>query len=306
MLWGVLLMAVAALMLLRGTLPDGLGDIATRAWPALLVMIGLAFLLRGRVPLSDSLALVLSVALVGGVAFAAYSTRAAQQRDDQQLTISQEIDNAVTLLAVNVNTLNTDVEIISTPEDAIIGGQFVGSTESDIQIDYIERDDGGAEFTLTETQSEQFPMLDAVGRGTLRLELPRDVAVVIAFRGEDGDATLNLSDLNVERLGFTLASGDALITFPEYEPRSPNALEEPGQLVVENGDIVLFVPETAAARLELNRGSTRPEFDDSYVLIDDGADGTLEKRTINDDDIPLYYEVTAPRGVIELQVRASE
>lgn len=309
-LWGLLPLIAALALLVNslGLLPEGLQDLLNRSWPALLVVTGLAFLLRDRVPVSGLLSILVGMALVGGVTFYAYSSRATQQRSDQQFPIEQPIEDDVTLLAVNVNTLSTDVEIRAGTDPQMLTGEFIGSTESEIRMDFENRGDGTAEFTLTESQSNQFPMLEAVGRGTLRLTLPPEVAVALAFTGQDAQATFNLNDVSLERLSFTLQEGDALVTFPDYAPRSPNAQDEPGELAVLNGSIIVFVPGNVAARLELNRGGNniRPEFDDAYILIDDGADGTLEKRNIEEDDIPLFYEITAPRGQIELQVISTD
>ncbi len=304
LLWGIVPVLVAAFWLLRGGLPPGLEDLVTRAWPALLVLAGLSLLLRGRVPLADLAAVALSVGLVAGLAFTAYSSRASQQRDDQQLPIQQDISAGITLLAVNVTTLNTQVEVIGTGADGVISGQFTGSSQHTLTLDFVEREDGIAEFTVTESDSGQFPLLEAVGRGTLRLELPPDVALVVAFNGREGNATFNLNTLALERLSIDLQRGDALITLPAYAPVSPNPQESPGQFIVREGNITVFLPENVAARLELNRAGNniRPQFDERYILIDDGADGTLEKRNAGDDDIPLYYEITAPRGVIGLEI----
>lgn len=309
LLFGLLPVVVAVVLLLGQlqTLPDGLQDLIIRAWPALLVTVGLALLLRGRGFLGQFAAVVVSVVLVVGIAVTAYSSRVTQERDDQQLTIEQEIDEDVLLLAVNISTLNTDVEVIRAAQGAEdrITGEFIGSTESLITLDYDDiSQETIATFTLEETQADQFPLLEAVGRGTLRLELPPDVPLVLAFVGDDGDVTFNMNALELERLNIDLQSGNALVTLPAYEPLSPGVQGRPGELSVRNGDITIIVPSEVAARLELNRGGNdiRPEFPQSYILIDDGADGTLEKRNIEDDDIVLDYEVTAPGGTIELAV----
>lgn len=307
--WGLAAVAVALVVLLRAldAIPDGIYDIAQRGWPGLLVLVGLTVLLRRRLPFGSLVALVVSLGVVAGVASLAYSNRADRVVDDQQIEIDQTIDSSVSLLAVNVQIADTDIEI-APGEDNTITGMFAGSTRSEIVLVYDERDDGTAEFTLREDQDDQLPTLDAVGRGTLSLKLPPNIAIALAFRGDDGDVTLNLSDVALERLSLEVDLGDALVTLPDYAPRSPNADEQPGQLIAHNGDVALFVPENVSARLELNRNGNdiRPEFDPAYILIDDGADGTLEKRTVGEDDISLFYEVTAPRGLISLTVTGQE
>lgn len=308
LLFGVIPVVVAGFLLLQAVdyIPSGINDLITRAWPVLLVLLGLSWLLRDRGAIGSLLAVILSAVLVGGVTFAAYSSRATQPRTDQQQPVAQDISGRITLLAVNVEVRDTDIEIISR-DDNRITGEFVGSTSSEIGVEYVEQEDGTAEFRLVEHKPEQFPLLEAVGRGTLRLELPADLATAVAIAADNSSATLNLSDLALERLNLAVQSGDVLVTLPDYSPRSPSAAEQPGTLASNNGDITIFVPPTVSARLELNRGGndTRPQFDASYILIDDGADGTLEKRNFLDTDTPLYYEVTAPRGIIRLEISST-
>lgn len=309
LLWGVIPLAVALVLLLRAfaVIPDGLYDLLSRSWPALLVLTGVALILNGRTRLGNLIAVGMSLLLVAGMAFFAYSSRANQPRDDQQVTIEQALDAGTTLLAVNVNLLNSDLEFISTT-DSTVTGTFTGSLESEVRVEFAERGDGVAELTISERKPDQFPVLTAVGRGSLRLELPAAVALAIAVAGEDGDATLNLNDLWLERLSIDLESGDALVTLPEYQPRSPSAVDESGQLTLNNGDLTVIVPPQVAIRMALNRGGSdvRPQFDDAYILIDDGADGTLEKRDVGDDDILLNYEVTVPSGMIRLETRTGD
>jgi hypothetical protein len=302
---GMAAVLVAVVLLLRvlGAVPDGLYDVLTRAWPALLILLGLGLLLPERLPLASVIVLGLSGALVAGVAFAAYTSRAGQSRDDQRLAVDQVISDEITLLVINVNTLETDVEVF-TSTGGRISGEFVGGQASEISQNYFETDDARAEFTLTEAKPDQLPRLEAVGRAALRLEIPETVAVALVLDGQDGLMTLNLSTLALERLVLDLNRGDALVTLPAYQPLAANAPEQPGLLTVRSGDLTVIVPPAVAMRMELDRGGNniRPEFDDRYILIDDGADGTLEKRATTPDEIPLTYEVTAPRGLIRLQV----
>src|SRR5690606_20509793 len=93
LLWGVVLLAVAVVVTLKAlnVIPASLFDLIARAWPALLVLAGLSIVLRPRVPLGSLLALVVTAALVGGVASYAFSARATQQRDDYQEPVLQAI-----------------------------------------------------------------------------------------------------------------------------------------------------------------------------------------------------------------------
>jgi hypothetical protein len=82
---GMALLAAAAVVMLNALnlLPASVFDLLVRAWPALLVLAGLSLLLRARIPLGSLLALIVTLALAGGVATLAYYSaisRSAQQR----------------------------------------------------------------------------------------------------------------------------------------------------------------------------------------------------------------------------------
>jgi hypothetical protein len=310
--WGLVFVAIGALLLLRALdiIPEGLYDIATRGWPALLVLAGLSAILRTRVPFGGFVALVIAGGLVAGMTLVAYSRQAGQQQDGQQLALeslwaeaADPVDlTTVSLLEVNLETLATDVEII--PEDDLsagITGNFVGSTESAIEVTYVVGGDGErAVFTLRETPRRDFPLLEEIGRGELTLRVPVGIPVAIAFTGDEGDAVLNLSDLSLERLNISLASGDLVVTLPEYEPQSPNAAEQPGTLETRDGDITVLVPLAVGVRFELNREGSgiEPRFDPNVYNYFVGD--VLETREYEEFDLRLRYIITAPSGEIRL------
>ncbi len=304
LLWGLLALAAAGAWLLNtlGVVPTGAADLLGRAWPVLLVIGGLSLLLRERVPLGSLIALVVGVGLAGGLAAAAFSSRATQPRDAQQVAISQPIGAGVTLLRVQLTTLDTDVEIVRALTPAQAGGQFVGSSESQFTVTYDEAADGSANLVLTETQPNPFPLLEAIGRGRLRLELPADMPIDLSYNGAAGDSSLNLSGLSLERLNFDQRSGDVIVTLPEYRPLGSPDSASLGTLVARDGALTLQIPPTVSARLELNRGGSglRPEFDPTvYNLLAEG-DGILEARNFDGAEIKLRYTLTVPRGLITI------
>lgn len=302
LLWGFMALAAAALLLANslGLLPSGAADLLGRAWPALLVIAGLSLILRDRVPFGSLLALVIGLGLAGGLAAAAYSGRAALPQDDTQVAINQPIGAGISLLRVQVTTLDSDVEIVRALNPNLAGGQFVGSAESEFISAYEEAADGSATLTLTETQPNPFPLLEAVGRGRLQLELPAGIPIDLSFNGTAGNASLNLSGLSLERLNFDLRAGNMVVTLPEYRPLGSPENASLGTLIVREGGLTVQIPPTVAARLELNRGGSglRPEFDPTiYNLLADG-DGVLEARNFDSAAVKLRYTLTVPRGLI--------
>jgi hypothetical protein len=302
--WGVVSLALALVLVARALnlIPDGIFDLITRAWPLLLVLTGLGIFLRSRIPLGGFIALLLSAALAAGVTVYAFSSRAEQQRSDYQTEFSQPIEGSITLLRVRLQTLATDVELVRSLDDTAISGEFVGSSESTVQVNYIEAGDGTAEFTLSEQQLNQFPMLAAIGRGMLRVELPAEIPMDIEFEGTNGSANINGRDLWLERLNINLRRGDALVTLPAYDPQASPDDATLGAWAVTSGDITVRVPDTIAARLELDRGLSGipPQYDPSlYNLL---ANGTLEARNFDAAEIKVRYNITAPGGAIRLEV----
>ncbi|HLV35883.1 MAG TPA: hypothetical protein VKY59_12240 [Spirillospora sp.] len=295
---GIALLAAAVVVMLNALnlLPASVFDLLVRAWPALLVLAGLSLLLRTRIPLGSLLALIVTLALAGGVAALAYSSRSAQQRSDYRESVVQNIDANITLLRVQIRTLTTDVELLRRiGSDRVITGEFVGSAESRVAVTYDETDTA-ANLTLSETQINPFPMLENVGRGTLRLELPPDLPLDIELQGADGSVILNMSGLAVERMNLDLQHGDALVTLPVYAPLLSGRDDMLGTLAVRDGDITLFIDPQVAARLELNLGGSgiSPVYEpDTYNFL---VGDILEARNIDNADIEVHYTVTVPRG----------
>ena len=305
-LWALVAIAVVLTSLLRAMdiVPDGPYDLFARSWPALLILVGLSVLLRDRVPMANLATILITVVLTVAVAVLAYSSRSAKESDAQDLPIVRAIGESITLLAINLNTLDTDVEI--TPAlgvESEITGNFIGSVQSDVVSEYTESENGIGEFTLTESKPSALPMLEEVGRGSVVLRIPPDLAVAVALTAEDGDVLLDLTSLSLERLNIEVSRGDVEVRLPEYEPLSPNAAEQPGQLVVENGDLTIYAPEAIDVRLEFDRrgNDVDPQFPPTYIEVRDPVDGML-RRDQETAGILSLYRVVIPRGLLSLQL----
>lgn len=303
-LWGVLAVGVGAVWmgLQAGLFPSGLADLISRGWPALLVIIGLAALLRGRVPFSPVIALAVTGAVVVNIALIAYSSRANQSRDDQQVPINVPMSEGITLITLDIGTLGTDVDI-SFDEllEQVVMGEFVGSSESLITAEYAE-EGAHATYTLREIQPNAFKMLEAVGRGALSLRVPANLGLDIALRTEQGTIRLNLDGTQLERLNLDLLRGDALISLPSYQPQSASQVDAPanGTLTIREGAITVSVPNDIGARFELDRAgnSLTPQFDErvyNYLVGD-----VLESRDYDAEAVKVRYAILAPRGQIRI------
>jgi hypothetical protein len=305
--WGFVAVAGSLFLLLRAMelVPDGLDDLFLRGWPVLLVFVGLAILLGERIPWANIAALGVSTILAVGIVVVAYSSRSSQYSDAQQVAITETVSEVVTLLVVHVTTLDTDVTItVSSALDGSITGQFIGSMQSKVTIDYIENAQNGvAEFSLIEMKFDQLPALEDVGRGRLVLEIPPGLPVAVALVGEDGNVLLDVNDLSLERLNFDVHKGNVRVMLPEYQPRSSNAAEEPGQLVVSDGDLTVLILDTVDVQLAFDRHGNRtdPQYPASYIEVRYGVDGML-RRSQETSAILYMYEVVIPHGLLSLQL----
>ncbi|MBI1282281.1 MAG: hypothetical protein GC179_29415 [Anaerolineaceae bacterium] len=308
LLFGLIGLAAAIVFLLSAldVFPPGIADLINRSWPVVLVLFGLGIFLRDRVRLGGLIALIISGLLVGGMAATAFSSRSTGQRTDYTASIDQPIAAGINLLRVSVQTLSTDVEIVRSLDATSIKGEFVGSSESLLQTTYSEGDDKTANLNITETRPNQFPLLERMGRGRFRLELPANVPMDVDFKGGDGTLSLNMSGLALERLNMDLVKGNALVTLPAYQPLGTQGDASLGTFVVREGDITVFVPQTVAARFQLNRGGSGldPKFstvDFNYLVGD-----ILEARNFDSAEIKLRYAITAPRGQISVEPSATQ
>lgn len=307
-IWGFILLVVAALLAARalGAIPPGLFDLIVRGWPVLLVLIGLTTLLRDRLPFSGLIALILSVILVVGLGVYALNSRAAERREDNRQPLIQALPADVSLLRVRVRVLSTDVELLraldNTPQ---VSGEFVGSVDNQVDIGFEVLPDNSVTLTLDETRAGGFPFLETAGRGALQLELPPDVPMDVEFISDDGDIILNLSGTALERLNVDAINGDVIVTLPEYAPQFSESGASLGTLTAQNGSLTLRVPQAVAGRFELNRGGSGidPQFDAAIYNYLQGD--VLEARLIESADIVLRYTLTAPRGLIRLDVPES-
>ena len=304
---GLIPALVALLLLLRAfdVFSDGLDDIMIRSWPLVLVVLGLVLLLRERITAGSLIALVISGAMIAGIVTISYSMRRNDVRSDQRVEINETIDGETALLVVNVETLDTDVDIRTLETDAqAVEGEFVGSLASQVSFSCVSGE--VAECTFTEIKTDQLPPLEAVGRGNLTLRVPGDLPIALAFAGTEGNATFDLNDAQLERIAVELQSGDVLLTVPAYQPQSPSAINDPGQLILADGDLTVVVPSDVNARLGFDRRGSNidPEYPPNYIEQRDGVDGLL-RRDVEGGSITLEYDVLIPRGQLRLDVSVS-
>lgn len=306
----VLIVGLALSAMALDVLPGGFSDVLRRTLPAVLIALGIGTFLRGRVPFSSVIALALTAFIAVNIAVIGYSSRSTQQRDDRRVPVAQAIGEGVTLLTVDISVLSSDVRItLDTSAGRVVTGEFVGSRESAFDATYTDDGTGRATLTLHETQPSAFPDLNDIGRGSLTVALPAGVGLDVALTGQQGTATLNLDQADLERLNVNLARGDAVITLPDYQPRSPSQATSDapnlppllGTLQVLDGSLTVAVPTGVGARFELNLFDSGMERQfDPTVFNELRQPPAIESRNIDTAPVKLRYAIVVPRGQIRI------
>jgi hypothetical protein len=261
LIWPLLLAGAAIVWLLgaMGALPAVALDLIRRGWPALLISLGLLLLLGRRVRFGSALAIILSAGLVAGVMLYAYNQQRGQYREDYREPVDVAIAPEVATISADLSLLQTDVEIRAAPDgDRAIRGEFVGSLESLVSVDFSADGDAGT-LTLRETARNPVPLLERVGRGRLVLSVPSDVVfeAITVSAGQSG-ATLDLSAASVRRLSVALQSGNIDVRFGA----EPGLI---GDLRTGAGDAAVTIPPDVPAEIALRREGAVAFDEDLYT-----------------------------------------
>lgn len=300
--WAIFTQAYAPLL---DQIPAGISDLVARILPVILILIGLGFLLRGRIPLGNIVSLVISIALVGGVATMAYNGQSAQISTAQTVSLDSPIADDISRLVVNVSGRTVDMTITTAPNLETVTGRFVGSQQSIITVTKNVSEQGDGELTITETLSPDFPRLSDLGRGIIELTVPSDMPLVLNIANLAGDVSLSLGDTQLERLTLDIRAGDGVVALPDYNPVSLRSEEVPNTFVIAGGDLTLLIPEAVDARL-IYRVSNLAEAPRSYI---ESREAGLTILRPNPDTFPydnaprLFYDVNVGGGSLRIQLR---
>lgn len=311
LLWGLLAIAVAVVIALANmdTITPAMMDTLTRLSAGLLVFIGFSIAFLNRQRWGDVLALAMTSVLLVGLTTMAFNARAGTQRTENIVEGTDSISESITTLQLNIQARDTDIQVSSAPPDTReVRYRFTGSTASAVTHIYTEDNESIATFTLTENRAEAFPRLDEVGRGTLSIEVPRELAVAIAFVGESGLSNFDLASIDLERLNLDLGRGDAVVSLPTYQPLSPSVAQQPGEFTVRNGNLRLIINESVGAQFWLNKATNRrPQYDDlRYALEDNLNEWRLVARNLSTTTVNIRYLLTVPNGQIRLDNTTTE
>lgn len=307
LLWPLLLVALGAAWLLVAldAVPEAMGDVLTRAWPALLVLLGLELLvgrrritLAGRALPMSLLALLVMLIALGGVVALAYREQGDSLRTDNVQVFDQALDATLSRVEVIAALQRTAITAGPSEQDArSLAATYRGSRGHTITMAWDAQAGAAGSLAIDETAGEAIPRLEDYGRATLDLALPAKTVIgLLRLDSKAGDGALDLQTLQIERLEVTLKDGSLAVTLPAGEVLS-------GRLRVEGGDLELRVPPQVALTITLAEGSGEPAYDYNDLRYDLLRDGTLKLENTDEFQVGLtvWLDSGATLRVIDLE-----
>ncbi len=274
-LWPLLIVFVAALLFLQafGALPPAASDLAGRAWPLALIVLGLNALFGRRFRYANLAVIGVSAVLLTGVIVTAYSKQSSQFRADYHQNFSQALPDLVKSLRINATLLLTQIDV--QPADGrTVSASFVGSLESRFAAIYQVDPQGVGTLTLTETRPAAIPLLQAIGHGKLTISLPAGIPLDdVTIKSGEGALTFDASGTSLRNLTIALQSGDIALTLPVLAPQ--DALG--GSVHTSGGNLDVTLPTGLTLKMTIDNG--KPVFNASnYLLLSGGVLQTAGTR----------------------------
>jgi hypothetical protein len=277
--WPLILISLGVIFLLNnlGMLSWSVWDLIWRLWPVLLVAIGLDILLGRRSILGSLIALVLMVALIGGVVW--YAVTQTPIVAGETLTT----DRVVQELA---GATSGDVQISFGAGSLRIGalkdsGNLIEGTVATGPGETVTRDfhkDGDiAHFVLRSQGVPIMPFGPRKYNQSWMLDLSSSIPMALHVSTGVGESVLDLSDLKVTDLDVSSGVGQARLQLPAHGRVSAKVSGGIGQVIVT-------IPEGMAARIHASAGiggvsvpgrfrhDGRDYVSDNYATADDRVD----------------------------------
>ncbi|GAB4571655.1 MAG: hypothetical protein Kow0077_08920 [Anaerolineae bacterium] len=252
--WPIVLISAGIIALLANTgiLRCEHYAVLLRLWPIALIAIGLDLLFGRSSPLVGSLIGIGAVALIIGLMFVGPSLGFTAAQDYQQAVINIPLDGAErATIALNLALGRTTVAALPEDSDALVEGEitYLGELEQTITGDTEKRFELGVTGTDGGLNWGPFTsFLGCSGDQELRWDLRVSPAlpITMAVNGGVGDATLDLSGLQLDALTVDGGVGSTAITLPagSYTARVLGGV----------GDVTVRIEDGADTRLEINGG----------------------------------------------------
>lgn len=282
-MWPLLMIIVGGIWLLMvaGALPEAVGDILLRSWPALLFLLGFdvlfgrrRFRFLGRSIDLNVVGILLTAVMLGVMIAVAYQHQANTLRVDHFQQLVQELEPEVEQIRIAIHVQRTSVDISTLPDDSQeIRTEFSGSRESDVVMEWAVEGDTG-HLTIDETYRHAIPKLEDIGRGTLTIQLPAGASVEqLVINGDRGDLKADLDQLRVQQIDVAVGRGDVWLALPTLDVMQ-------GRVKSGDGQLELLVPADMALDVKLEPGSGIPRYHYDSFRYDELRTGELKRKNV--------------------------
>lgn len=242
-----------------GVVPWSVWSVLLRAWPALLIAIGVDLLIPRRSVWASLLVLVLIVAVLAGGYWLSW---ASAERFETAVgeRISEELGGATrAVLSVQPGAGSLEVSALTRSNNFVEGEIRLLQGQT---LDRTYRVAGGtARLSLSTTGLQIFVPLGN-RRGEWDLGVTSAVPLDAEFRMGVGQMILDLSELQVSDLVVDMGVGRTVVTLPAKGRVS-------GSIKGAIGDTIIEVPRGMEVRLRVDSGLTGTEIPASYRQRDD-------------------------------------
>jgi hypothetical protein len=211
------------------------------------------------------IALLVCIVMVGGMVVVAYN-----QQSSKLSTAYQILDNEpkpqlgpdVKTVNINITSLTTQIEIDpADPAVHVLTVHFQGSQESRAALNY-SQDGAVGTYNYVETPANAIPMLEAVGKGKLTVQLPAGVIIdQLTISGREGDLAFDSSTSTINRISVSMGNGNITAKLGDKAGLI-------GDFKTGRGDISVEVPKTLIAQFQLlGGGASNPVFNAGDYII---------------------------------------
>jgi hypothetical protein len=249
--WPLMLIALGVIFLLNnlGYLDWNVWDLIWRLWPVLLIAIGLDILLGRRSALGSIIALVLIIAVVGGVIW--YTVTQTPAFSGQALTtdkVVQELSGATSAnVSISFGAGRLRIGALKDSGNLIEGTVATGPGEQVLRD--FGMDNGVARFSLRHQGVPTGPWFWG-GRSynrTWSLDLSSSVPMTLRVSAGVGESEIDLSDLQVADLDVSSGVGQTRLQLPAHGRVS-------GKISGGIGQMIVTLPSSMAARIHASAG----------------------------------------------------
>jgi hypothetical protein len=268
LVWPILLITTGAIFLLSnlGLLEVNFWEL-WRLWPVLLILAGLEIILGRRSFLGNLIVLILTIAVVAGVVIFLITAPDALAPSGTG-GVARIVEP---LEGLELASLKVDFGAGQLDVGALIDSSSLIEGEMDLASEHrptweIDRKGDRADMVLAYERG--FEGWNWRGGDAWDLRLSDEVGFSLDVDVGAGDATIDLTGLDVRDLNVNAGAGQTTVTLPEEGDFSATVDSGVGGLVLE-------IPATMAARVQVDRGlsaldvSRRFEKEDDVYLTDD-------------------------------------